>query len=358
MHERVEREINEALGVTRKEAAESFISLVRSFVKDAQERDVIEQIRASTIERALHSFDSSLSVSWDDWLLAFPYLIPAQRSNHDLSAGYMFTRLWQTGDVIYKLSPNLSRALSHTSFRLTFGDIKWPSRTGIVYFGKGNGIVAGSGEPLEYLFFDCVHLAGSVHQLRMVLGYTDSDGDPANRSLGVFTFNDHTVLDSDALHKEIEEERVSVLSMTPVDPSDKVFAHIQYQLAFNFLLYVSNIDDSSSVYPSDAVNRLTRLKNPKKLRRAEKACRDETRYRFTYVGAKYDSRLSGVLPTRPGAKLDHKTIVTGHWRKQWYGPRKDLDGNPRPGAYQEILWIEPFVKGAGSDDKKTVRVVR
>jgi hypothetical protein len=48
-----------------------------------------------------------------------------------------------------------------------------------------------------------------------------------------------------------------------------------------------------------------------------------------------------------GSKHTVRTLVSGHWRNQIYGPRLDPLGNPIPAEQRkhESIWIEPFWKG-------------
>lgn len=46
-----------------------------------------------------------------------------------------------------------------------------------------------------------------------------------------------------------------------------------------------------------------------------------------------------------GRKLDIRFRVRGHWRHQWYGPRKNAEGQKQKGDKQELIWIPPCWKG-------------
>ncbi|MEX2443592.1 MAG: hypothetical protein WD492_08305 [Alkalispirochaeta sp.] len=125
---------------------------------------------------------------------------------------------------------------------------------------------------------------------------------------------------------------------------------------FNFLLYMSAVDDQTVVRPPDTAERLKRLQNPKKRRRVQKQLENQTLFRYTYIGRNYQTKISGE---GDGQALTHRALVRGHWRHQWTGPQRDAEGNRVPGTSQKLIWIEPYWKGPETQDQKTtVRVVR
>lgn len=362
LHEEVADKTEETFGFSQERANQEFRQL---FSKQAKEfsQTVVDAIEKDYRTREIEA-DSGISAEqlYKDrsWVGLFPYLLPPKRNNHDLSAGYMFLRLSDTGENIYKVAPTLSEAFMHTDFDLHFADVRFPVNTAIVYFGPTENIELMPGCPVYYVFYDKVDIADNTSQIRIILGYRDEDGDGANRSLSVFTFGHDTRITTHELDKEIGAARFSPLSLVEFKEEDKRASRIQYQLLFNFLLYLNNVDRGETVPPSEEVRRLRNLSNPKKRRRLERQIKDQSRYTYVYVGRSYADRRDNLQGQGTGTRLDHRVIVNGHWRKQWYGRRTDEYGNPRPGEKQEIIWIEPFVKGKDKpeSDKKTVRVVK
>ena len=121
-----------------------------------------------------------------------------------------------------------------------------------------------------------------------------------------------------------------------------------YALFFNFLLYlVSEPDDSVLIPEPDEAARLRAVSNPKKKRRLEKQLRSMVRNRYFHVGSAYARSIRSRGGDSEGSRLQNKTLVRGHWRHQWYGPRRAPDGSRQRGDIQKLLWIQPFWKGEG-----------
>ena len=60
------------------------------------------------------------------------------------------------------------------------------------------------------------------------------------------------------------------------------------------------------------------------------------------------TRTSSGATTGDGSRLDHRIVVRGHWRNQWYPSLGPVDS---PDSHR-LIWIEPHVKGPEDADFK------
>lgn len=292
------------------------------------------------------------------WKEIFPFTLRPEKVNFEEAAMYMYATLFEGGyeHVIYDVSKDLTRALSNTRFEFNMSELRFPYDTFIAYF-HDSPFLAETNYPIEYIFVDrFLSVSGQVVNY-YVYGYTDDDGDPNNSGIMTFRyFQDDQSIKSDELFKVVDSHDTSALSGQTVTETHKRTAKGVYTLLFNLLLYLDNIEDTIVVPPSDSVQRMNRLSNPKKRRKLAKQTADETHHSYIYVGRKYERKLQDAEHPGSGVPLRHKVTVPGHWRKQWYGPRKTKEGSQK-GTHQKFIWIEPYVKGT-DEQNQTVKVYR
>lgn len=290
------------------------------------------------------------------WIHIFPYLLEPGRSNFDVSAAYMLYRLYRTGNTIFKVAPNLGHALLNTNFEVELEDIKFPNDSMIVYFEDApiqvhsqveRGRVTTNGGPLDYIFIDRVEMPGekpSIVSLRLVYGYREiGTNDPCNAGILTLSIKDDAPVISGNLLNQINQEDYSEISQQHIPEVERKTTEKIYTLALNFLLYYSNLGDIRTVRAPKADR--PKATNPKKLRRWEKQHAKQSRYNYVYVGPRYERRVREGDSERIGSDLDHRVLVLGHWRRQWYGSKTDEYGNSRLGERYKLVWIEPYVKG-------------
>jgi hypothetical protein len=169
---------------------------------------------------------------------------------------------------------------------------------------------------------------------------------------------EHKSLDSEEFYETIWETDYSILSDMKVPEEHRYNSYVTYQLLWNLILYLNNVDDRVMYKPSDDFARLNRLSNPSKRRKLQKRLAEQSPYRYTYIGSAYDRRVEGIERSNKQRPLQHSTVVRGHWRNQWIGPRKDSAGRQIPGTHQKLIWIEPFVKGKDKDEPEKTLVYR
>ncbi len=129
-----------------------------------------------------------------------------------------------------------------------------------------------------------------------------------------------------------------------------------------FVLYVqTKPDDTQLAKISSNFNSVAKISNPKKRRRMEKQLEKETKKAPVYVGKEYSKTKQDWIKKDPkGAwKIQQETEVTGYWRYQWYGSRKDAFHNPQKGERKEVIWVNNFIKGKGLKlSTGTTRIVK
>lgn len=294
------------------------------------------------------------------WWELFPFLLRPGQVNHEEAAVYMLYRMYSNKNVIYNVSKYLVDALFHTDFDYEFHIEKIPHRTFIVYWGNGDHSVRMNNDTqtLEYTFIDFVSMGDDVYQIRVVYGMKDSEGDDANSGIMTMTVSNGYRVRSGQFLKELEEIEYSELSQMKVPEMYKKNNARVYILLFNFLLYLQAMpEDRATMYPHPEFKRLKNLSNPKKRRRVLKTLEGESPYQYVYIGPKYDAQVRKEVEEskgEEGKKLDHATMVRGHWRHQWYGPREKInDVVVRPGTSQKVIWVQPYWKGEG-DRKRTL----
>lgn len=290
------------------------------------------------------------------WEQMMPHLLDPNSVNVGEAGMYMLYKIFTTGNRIYSVSRHLTEALVNTDFQVDFSRIKFPFDTFIIYWGDGNtGVKLYDKYPILFQFVDVIALNNNAKQIRQIWGYIDEDGDMNNSGLLNLTVTPETKLDSDEFLPYVLTTKDSSTSNLEAKEEDRKNNALCYILLFNFLLYLEVLDDAYVIPPNPGFERLKQVSNPKKRRRIEKELKDESPYRMIYVGRKYDRRVEQASSGGSGHRLDHTTIVRGHWRHQWIGPRKDNAGNKIPGTKQKLIWIEPFHKGVGLDkDEKTM----
>lgn len=338
---------------------EPFLREYRKRAKDALDEAAFQ----SAMARAFGQQDKAGIVAQLSWIELFPYLLARHRVNHIDAAVYQTYRLYTNSNVIYYVSPHLTEAFFHTDFKIDFSQIRVPHETFIVYWGKGDhSVMLNNGTvPIHASFVDFVRITDTTMQIRQVYSYYDKDGDLCNSGITTITFDpNNLLLDSESFRKEVESTDYSTLNDMPVDQTHRQNNCTIYQLLWNLILYLNNLSDVSVHKPDKRFEQLRKMTNPKKRRRLEKELKDESPYRYTYVGANYDRRVQPHINEGAGTGrvLEHETIVRGHWRQQWYGPRRDSSGESIPGTRQEIIWIEPFVKGKGKGESEKTLVYR
>lgn len=290
------------------------------------------------------------------WWETMPLTLPPYQSHHELSLMYAQYRLMTSGNMTFLVGRDLGEALFNTDFSLRMADIHFPADTFTIYYRDSQIPVGPS--VLKWLFVDRVTLSPHRSQLRVIFGYVDEDDDWANSDFFFFDYQADTEIKSDELFQMIDAQDVSDLSHRKITDEHRRNSRNILTALFNFLLYIGITDDLNVVRPPDYRDRLERLQNPKKRRRLQKQVADETLFRYTYIGQSYEKKVSDA-PEGDGSALDHRVLVRGHWRHQWFGRQRDEDGNRIPGTSQKLIWVEPYWKGPDvHDEKVSVRVVR
>lgn len=314
--------------------------------------DYFRSARKAADERLKAILDEEYEKPW--WRL-MPLTLPPYQSHHELSLVYAHYRLMKTGNMTFLVAKDLGDALFNTDFSVSMQDLRFPSDAFTIYY-RDSSIPVGASQ-LKWLFVDRVSFTPTWHQLRIIFGFIDEDGDYANSDFFLFDYHTEDVVDSEELFRQIDESDVSSLSYRKITDKNRRDSRNILTALFNFLLYLSITEDRSVVTPPDYLKRLEKLQNPKKRRRLMKEMENQTIYRYTYIGGNYETKSQ--VGEGDGDPLDHKVLVRGHWRHQWIGRQRDDEGNRIPGTSRKLIWIEPYWKGPDrQDEKTTIRVVR
>lgn len=296
-------------------------------------------------------------------------------NNYMLCYNYMLHALHLGGDKVFELDGDLAEALYNTDIEINAAEIHPIFKSFIIYVDGLCLKHIGEYSPphdsrikeiqeysVSYImveFIDSPYTeTGKI--MRMVFGYFDPGTDREDAK----NWNNSSFLELDiegsGTFKIKDGERNGLGHYFPeqsaFSESDKEKAKL-YNLSiinfiFSFMLYVENMKEdvvlSRAVKIPEVVTR-----NPKKARRQREQVKDESRYNVYYVGQKYSGIFKESKQQFLGHELDHKTIVRGHWRNQWYGHKPlQEDGTRLAGEYQKQIWIEPFFKGLEFENGK------
>ena len=363
-HERFYRWLAELSGLDEAAPAEKVFAPIEEEFENRKKSLINEVTKYSVNEESdetgmLKALKRQRMFSEMPWWKLFPFLLTPKRVNYVEAAHYMIYRLFSTSNTIYNVSPYLVNALYNTDFEIDFNSLSLPSTTFIAYWGDGNhSVLIDENSSLLYTFVDIIEMNGS-YQIRQVYGHKDTDGDDANSGIMTLTINSEGKIDSKEFLETINQVDYSELSQMKVPEKQKVNNAKVYMLTFNLLLYlVASPEDRQTIYPHPDFKKVDRLSNPKKKRKMQKSLQNESRYRHIYIGGIYDRQVEQAKKSESqgeGAPLTKRTLVRGHWRHQWYGPRKVENGVAvQPGTAQKLVWIQPFWKGTDEPNRKTV----
>ncbi len=297
-------------------------------------------------------------------------------SNYMLSYNYMLSALHKGGDRVFKLDGDLAEALYNTDIEINAAEVRPVFNSFVIYLDgqclKHIGEYSPPGKPhikivQEYwISYVMVEFLNSPYTetgkiMRMVFGYFDPGTDPED----VMNWNNSSFLEldieGDGVFRPKDGEKNGLGHFFP---EQSKFSEEQKEKAkryneaiinfiFSFMLYVTNKEDDVA-FVRAAKQPIILTRNAKKARRQLQQTKDESRYNIYYVGQKYSGVFKESKQQFLGHELDHKTIVRGHWRDQWYGHKaKQEDGSRLPGEYQKQIWIEPFFKGIEFEKGKT-----
>jgi hypothetical protein len=294
---------------------------------------------------AMQSDISKLFPSNDgDWCDVVPAYI-----GNDFVKAYMYMLRCHDkySGKVYEVDGKLAHALAHSDVTVNPEEVRFPVQNMIIYikdtplqhYGKNvNDKWIAGWENLEYVMVQTYRKEDSL-VLHFVLGTHDSkdsmtdlkswNNTPIYRvelGFGNTVSLTKNMAHSIARRNEFTEEQLGLIS----NEHNEVI-----NLIFGLVLYMR--ERTTDVVEMKPVNHLTAATNPKKLRRMEKSNSKESQNIIYLVGRAY----KGIVQQGSGNSLTKRVLVSGHWRSQWYGSRKD--GNP--GSYKRIIWIEPFYKG-------------
>jgi hypothetical protein len=129
----------------------------------------------------------------------------------------------------------------------------------------------------------------------------------------------------------------------------KTFGEIRQLIrsfVINFLLYLRSPEADIRHANADRITRLRKEKKGSKKHRVqiERLQKEPSWLAGSKIVLRPDLReaVRESLSRRKGKSLTFKVLVSGFWRKQWYG--KKTPENPK-GTEQRPKWIEPYVRG-------------
>lgn len=114
---------------------------------------------------------------------------------------------------------------------------------------------------------------------------------------------------------------------------------------FGLLLYL--MSEHPRLEPVSPLPRkdLSVIQNPGKRRKLEQRYEKTSTLGYIYVGGREPE--TDVVGTGTGRKLDHQVWVSGHWRRQPYGPKS---------ALRKTIWIKPTLRGPDQAESMAIAV--
>lgn len=140
-----------------------------------------------------------------------------------------------------------------------------------------------------------------------------------------------------AMHPDVREE----------------FAVLIPRAVLGLCLYLMSEHPYIEPVPPRPKRDVTKIKNPAKRRKAEKRNAEYSSLGYFYVGRGFRELTVDPEAPRPDTpsetprrKLDHQVWVTGHWRRQPYGPGRQ---------YRKFIWIKPHLRGPDRAEELRIR---
>lgn len=299
-------------------------------------------------------------------------------NNYLLAYNYMLSAWHHGGDKVFHIAADLTEALYNTDIEISIDNIKPPFNSFIIYT-DGNCIkhigeysAPGSIKAINvneyHVSYIMVEFLNSPYTdtgkiMRMVFGYYDPGTNPED----FHNWNNSSFLElnlegggkfrpKDGASGKLDHifPEQSLFSEKDKDKA-KEYNQSIINFIFSFMLYITTKKDDVVYEKSTVPPVLTH--NLKKARHQQNQYKEESRYNIYYVGKKYEGIFKSSKQQFAGHELDHKTLVRGHWRDQWYGHREKLpDGTRTPGTHQENIWIEPFFKGIELEEQSKTTI--
>ena len=284
-----------------------------------------------------------------------------------LSFQYMLTMFHRFGRKVFELDGDLADALYNTDISIAPDDIHFPFKNFILYLNnsklvhiskeKVDGVWQFNHYIIEYVMVDFIEYQ-STKVIRFVLGHCDPGADKENLE----SWNNTTIYDCQISgDKKLKIKGGELQQILPKDKhftaeeveEIKKYNEAMLNFLLSFALYVTHRPDDLEIQKPRTFSIQT--SKPKKLRRLLKEMENESHYAIHYIGSKYAGSFknSRIYAHGHGITLDHRIIVRGHWRQQWFGKRIQEGDHKVRGQDQKLIWIEPFYKGEDLDQFRT-----
>ncbi len=280
----------------------------------------------------------------------------SDRNNQSLVTSYLniFFHLYhmkQSNDKVYYVTPELSARLAQTSINVDSYFLKSPFREIYVHIDPGLfyiNDISGAKVPVHG-FYVYLRDFDDYKQIR-VMACSLMKPTPE------IPFNDvnfyfHVEINpgklSDQLKKHVETKITPELSgLRKFDVSNNIdYLEDFTAFVYNVLLYItSKRPNLTNLAPVNYNEKLKGIKSSAKrrklLQRAEKA----NTHSIIIIGEGVQDKYNDIEKIRKAGgigqwKLQYKVRVAGHWKKQWYGSKKD---NTR---YDEQIFVDDYTKG-------------
>jgi len=169
------------------------------------------------------------------------------------------------------------------------------------------------------------------------------------------------ILLNNTLNEELDIYETKSQHIYKHDEAEDLGAHNIPHLFMNVIMYMTSQDvRRKTITTNPEYNALTR-----RLEKARGAKREEIKSRRRSLDPGYRIVLGIGVPCisvdNQGGVLTVRTLVSGFWRNQVFGPAKDADGTWIAGKEREHrkLWIQPFWRGPElAPETNPIRVMR
>jgi len=270
---------------------------------------------------------------------------------YEANVMYHLYNMIQNGEHIYYVTTQLAAKLAQTNINVETYFLKSPFREIYVQIDPGLFTmhdVDGTETPVHG-FYVYLNDLGHIKDLRiMVVSVMEpQEGIPFNDSGYYF----HLELPSGKIRKTVKDVIDENLRTKEVE-INMYGGHINLDymeeftyFVLNTLLYLTSKDpDVIRHFPIDLSKKIAGLKNPAKVRKELQRAERSTSLPIFIAGASLTSNSKDIEDIRRAGsigkwKLQNKILVSGHYRKQWYGSK--VEDNRR----QELIWIDPYEKG-------------
>lgn len=289
--------------------------------------------------------------TYQEFGLIIQNLYPYMNSYETLNIVNVLFHLYnlrQNGEKIYYITPDLSVRLAQTALNIDSYFLKCPFREIYVQIEPGlfhindtdgkkisvNGFYINFRENNEDKFIRI--MASSLLKPTPELPFNDTN------------FYFRLELGPGKIRQQIKEYiKTNIESDKRLEKHD-IYKNVEYFeefafFVFNVLLYITSQNSNQIMQePQDFKEKGKELKSRKKKLKLARRIEKETLKRVIIIGGSTKNKNINEIQKSGGIgawKLKNKIHVSGYWRTQWYGSKKNNS------QYSKLIWVDDYEKG-------------